>query len=488
MVFSRNSVVLVGAGPGDPGLLTIRGRQLLEDADCVVYDYLADEAILGLCKPGVELIDVGKRPDRPLLQDEINDVLVACSSRYRLTVRLKGGDPFLFGRGGEEADLLRAAGIHFDVVPGVTSALAVPAYAGVPVTYRGISNKVVILTGHKIGGTHADVDFEALVGIDATIVILMGVANRGFLAESLIEAGMDPNTPVAAIRLGSRPEQTTLRTTLRLLGEAPLKSPATIVIGRVAALNVDFFESRALFGRRIAILRAADDAVQLASAISSLGARTIHFEAITSGISSEDHAVLVEQIDGLGGYGALLLASRRSVNAVMECINDLRSLAGVRVLAVGRETARELAKYKIVADLVGSGSGAVELLHEAVDIYGASLGAVLYPCSSKVGAERIEQLNAIVGGRLRAVVSYQVSQSTPSHDDRVRLSKSDAVLVYSPSQAEALGATFFENYSGATVAIGATTKDSLDNLGARSIVTAKSPSDEGVIAALLEAL
>ncbi|MDA8025077.1 MAG: uroporphyrinogen-III C-methyltransferase [Actinomycetota bacterium] len=487
MVFGRNSVVLVGAGPGDPGLLTVRGRQLLEEADCVVYDYLADESILGLCKPGTQLIDVGKRPDRPLLQDEINDVLVSCATRFRLTVRLKGGDPFLFGRGGEEADLLRASGISFDVVPGVTSALAVPAYAGVPVTYRGVSNKVVILTGHKIGGTHADIDFGALVSIDATIVILMGVANRAFLAEKLIEAGMDPSTPVAAIRLGSRPEQETVRTSLGELGATPLKSPATIVIGKVAELNVDFYEGRPLFGRRVAILRAAEDASQLADAVISLGARPILFEAISSDIDEDSVVALCNEIEPGGQFQTLLLTSKRSVKALMGCVNDIRSLTGVKILVVGKETSRELAKFKVTADMIGS-AGAVELVQEAVATYGDALGDVLYPCSSKVSNERLELLNDELGGKLKAVVSYVVTQNMPSPDLLDQLRQADALLAFSPSQIEVFDSDFFENYGGAIVAVGATTKATLDRLGARSVVVASNPGVEAVLTALIEAL
>ncbi|MDA8196453.1 MAG: uroporphyrinogen-III C-methyltransferase [Actinomycetota bacterium] len=481
----RNLVVLVGAGPGDPGLLTLRGYELLKEADCVVYDYLADESILRFCRRDAELIDVGKRPDRPLLQDEINEVLVGCASRHGLTVRLKGGDPFLFGRGGEEADLLRSSGISFDVVPGVSSALAVPAYAGVPVTYRGLSNKVVVLTGHKIGGVHADINFEALVSIEATIVILMGVANRGYISDKLIDAGMSPETPVAAIRWGTRPEQETLRTKLGQLGRSELSSPATIVIGDVAALNVDFFESKALYGRRVGILREASDAAKLANSISSLGARPICFEAISSDVDPNSQVALSELVKASGDYGSILFTSRRSVDALMRCVKDIRSLSGVKIFAVGRETERELAKYKIVADLVGS-TGAVNLMHDASKRYGDLLGVVLYPCSSKVSSERIEELNAIAKGKLRAVVSYQVIQNSPSKEWEDLLASTDALLAFSPSQVDALGAKFFDGYDGVAIAVGATTKSALVQLGARKVAVAESPTDEALLDALIE--
>ncbi len=486
MFLGRNTVVLVGAGPGDPGLLTVRGQQLLREADCVVYDYLADESILELCGPETELIDVGKRPDRPLLQEEINDILVACASKYNLTVRLKGGDPFLFGRGGEEADLLRASGIAYDVVPGVTSALAVPAYAGVPVTYRGVSNKVVILTGHKIGGTHADIDFDALVAIDATIVILMGVANRAFLAERLIEAGMDPMTPVAAIRLGSRPEQKTVRTTLGALGATALKSPATIVVGKVADLNVDFFENRPLFGRRVAILRASQDSIKVADAVTSLGARPTIFEAISFDFNEEALATLSNVVEVTRDFQTLLLTSKRAVLALMKSIDDLRSLAGVKILVVGRETARTLEGYKLKADLVGS-AGAVEVIQDALRDFGGDLGTVLYPCSSKVSSSRLDRLNEELHGTLRALVSYEVTQNIPTGSDLELIFGTDALLVYSPSQAEVLSPSFYGSYKGVIVAVGGTTDEKLKELGATNVVVASRPSDDDVLAALVGA-
>jgi uroporphyrin-III C-methyltransferase len=232
------TVHLVGAGPGDPDLLTVRAARLIANADVIVHDRLADPAIVQLAHPDAELIDVGKRPGRPTPQENINALLVHLGREGREVVRLKGGDPFVFGRGGEEAQALLAAGVPFTVVPGISSALAAPAAAGIPVTHRGVSASFTVVTGHRESGGSSSIDWEALARVGDTIVVLMGVAERALIAARLIAGGLAADTPVAAVRWGTRPEQETLRTTLAELGDAAVEAPSTIVIGAVAALDV----------------------------------------------------------------------------------------------------------------------------------------------------------------------------------------------------------------------------------------------------------
>ena len=232
------TVHLVGAGPGDPELLTLRAARLLASADVVVHDALAGTEALALVPAHVERIDVGKRPGRPVPQELINDLLVHLAQRHRCVVRLKGGDPFLFGRGGEEALSLQAAGVPFEVVPGVTSAFAAPAAAGVPVTQRGMSASVTVVTGHRRYGDEDETDWEALARVGGTIVVLMGVAERAVIARRLLAGGLSADTPVTAVRYGTRPEQEVARTTLAELGETPIEAPAAIVIGAVAGLDL----------------------------------------------------------------------------------------------------------------------------------------------------------------------------------------------------------------------------------------------------------
>ena len=232
------TVHLVGAGPGDPELLTVRAAALLARADVVVYDALLDASLLELAPAAAERIDVGKRRGQPVPQDRINELLVRLGRLHDCVVRLKGGDPFGFGRGGEEALALLEAGVAFAVVPGVTSAVAVPAAAGIPITHRGLAAAFTVVTGHRDPTGADDTDWDALARVGGTIVVLMGVAHRGEIAARLIAAGRDGATPVAAIRWGTTAEQLVVRTTLAALGVTAVESPATIVIGAVAALDL----------------------------------------------------------------------------------------------------------------------------------------------------------------------------------------------------------------------------------------------------------
>lgn len=229
------TVHLVGAGPGDPDLLTIKAARLISEADVIVHDYLSNESILKMAKPGTEFIDVGKKPGNPTPQDLINSLLVQLGNKGVNVVRLKGGDPFVFGRGGEEAQALLEAGIAFTVVPGITSAIGVPAAAGIPVTHRNVSPAFTVVTGHRENGGSTNIEWESLAQVGGTIVVLMGVSERAVIAQRLMDGGLAPTTPVAAIRWGTRAEQHTTRTTLAELGDTPLKAPSTIVIGEVAA-------------------------------------------------------------------------------------------------------------------------------------------------------------------------------------------------------------------------------------------------------------
>jgi uroporphyrin-III C-methyltransferase len=235
------TVHLVGAGPGDPDLLTVKAVRRLALADVVVHDRLVDPAVVALAPARVERIDVGKHPGRPLAQETINALLVHLGRQGRDVVRLKGGDPFVFGRGGEEAVALQAAGVPFEVVPGISAAIAAPAKAGVPLTHRGSAASFTVVTGHRRPGDEDHTDWGALARVGGTLVVLMGVAERASIARRLLAGGLDPSTPVAAVTWGTTPGQRTVRTTLVELGRAEVDAPATIVIGSVASLELDWF-------------------------------------------------------------------------------------------------------------------------------------------------------------------------------------------------------------------------------------------------------
>jgi uroporphyrin-III C-methyltransferase len=229
-------VALVGAGPGDPDLLTVKAVRLLADADVVVHDALVGDGVLALIPESAERIDVGKRPGRPIPQEMISALLVELGRQGRQVVRLKGGDPFVFGRGGEEAQTLAEAGVPFDIVPGISSSVAAPAAAGIPVTHRGVSAAFTVVTGHRRAG-EPDIDWRSLAAVGGTIVVLMGVAQRAEIATELMAGGLDGSTPVAAIESATTDAQVVGRWTLAELADADVRSPAVIVIGAVAAFE-----------------------------------------------------------------------------------------------------------------------------------------------------------------------------------------------------------------------------------------------------------
>ncbi|MEP1124052.1 MAG: uroporphyrinogen-III C-methyltransferase [Ilumatobacter sp.] len=231
------TVSLVGAGPGDPDLLTVRAARLLADAEIVVHDALVGDGVMALIPDHVERIDVGKRVGRPVPQEMISALLVELGAQGKRVVRLKGGDPFVFGRGGEEALALQAAGVEYDIIPGITSSIAAPAAAGVPVTHRGVSAGFTVVTGHRRPG-EPDIDWRSLAKVGTTVVILMGVTHRAAIADELIAGGLPGDTPVAAVRFATTSDQDVVRCDLSELGAAPVESPATIVVGAVAAFDL----------------------------------------------------------------------------------------------------------------------------------------------------------------------------------------------------------------------------------------------------------
>jgi uroporphyrinogen III methyltransferase/synthase len=346
------TVYLVGAGPGDPGLLTVRGAELLGRADVVVYDRLASPALLALARSDAELITAGKAPGLvDLTQEQINEVLVERGRVAGCVVRLKGGDPFVFGRGGEEAEALAAAGIPFEVVPGITSAIGAATYAGIPVTHRGVSTHFTVVTGHEDPAkARTDVDWEALARAGGTLVILMGAGRIGDIARRLIEGGRAPDTPVAAVRNGTRPDQRTVRATLATVADAGVQAPSAIVVGEVAALDLSWFEARPLFGRSIVVTRAREQASELRTKLEELGAEVLELPAIE--ITPVDFTV-----PDLAEYEWIVFTSANGVRAFFErgvdvAGRDTRAFAGVRVAAIGPGTARALVARGIRADLV----------------------------------------------------------------------------------------------------------------------------------------
>jgi len=348
------TVYLVGAGPGDPGLLTVRAAELLASAEVVVHDRLTPAELRDLAPAAAELVDVGKHPGGPAdAQTRINELLVQLGLTGRRVVRLKGGDPFVFARGAEEAMALAEAGIDFEVVPGVTSAVAAPSSAGIPVTLRGHSAWVTVVTGHEDPAKgEPEVDWEAMGALGGTLVVLMGVKRWPEISARLVAGGRDPQTPAAAVRWGSRPEQQTLRGTLGSLDLTDVRPPATVVVGEVAGVDLNWFEARPLFGRTVVVTRTAEQAGELSVRLRRLGAQVLEVPTIDVTEPSDGGAALRHAVARVTDYEWVVLTSPNGARRFCAELRDGRDLAGVRLAAIGPGTADVLADHHLVCDLV----------------------------------------------------------------------------------------------------------------------------------------
>ena len=424
------TVYLVGAGPGDPGLLTVRGAELLRRADVVIHDRLAEPSLLDLAPAGSERVDVGKSPGRPVAQDEINALLVERGRAGLEVVRLKGGDPFVFGRGGEEAEALRAAGVPFEVVPGVTSAVAVPAYAGIPVTHRGLSTSFTVVTGHSRHAVDTEVDWERLAGSGGTLVVLMGVAHRDEIARRLVAGGRPADTPVAAIRWGTRPAQRTIRTTLAGLHQIELEPPVTMVIGAVAALELAF-DSRRLLGKRVVVTRSREQASALADLLHQEGAEVVHLPTIEIAEPPDGGAALAVAVDELPEYDWVAFTSTNAVERLFAHLTDARALGDTHVAAAGPATAAALRSRGVVADLVPETSVA-EALAAAIPPAPSAGGRILLP-QSDIARPTLRAGLVAKGWQVNVVAAYSTVPAVPTPDALAAAAKADAIAFTSSS-------------------------------------------------------
>lgn len=359
---NKGKVYLVGAGPGDPGLLTLRAKELLQAAEVVIYDYLANEAFLQYAPVEAERIYVGKKGgDHTLGQSEINALLVE-KGRHKMVVRLKGGDPFVFGRGGEEAEELVAAGIPFEVVPGVTAAIAVPAYAGIPLSHRDYTASMAFVTGHERDDKDdSKINWDKLATAVGTLVFFMGIKNLPEICRQLIAHGRPAATPVAVIRWGTTPEQRTvtgdLGNIIERVEQAKIKPPAIVVVGEVVTLRekLNWFESRPLFGRRVVVTRAREQASDFKLQLNELGAECIEFPTIEIQ-PPPSWEPLDRAVASLADYDWVIFTSVNGVKFFMERLRaaglDVRELKGIRLAAIGPKTAEALEALGLRPDLV----------------------------------------------------------------------------------------------------------------------------------------
>ncbi len=376
-------VYLVGAGPGDPGLITVRGKSLLERAEVIVYDYLAGKRLLKHAPASAELIYVGKKGgvQHTHSQDEINQMLVDNARLGKMVVRLKGGDPFIFGRGGEEVQQLHAAGIPFEVVPGVTSATAAATYAGIPITHRDYTASVAFLTGHEDPTKeNSGINWEKLATAVGTLVVYMGIKNLPVIVANMIKYGRDPKTPVAVVRWASTPEQRsvvgTLETISQVVIDAGIKPPSLIIIGEVVNLRdtIDWYEKRLLFGKKIMVTRTREQASDLVAGLEEFGANCLEYSTIN--IQPVDsYQALDDELERINEYHWILFTSLNGVKYFFERLYsrglDARQLKGPEIAAVGKSTADLLLHYGVHADLIPSvftGEGLAEsLLDQGVE-------------------------------------------------------------------------------------------------------------------------
>ena len=353
-------VFLIGAGPGDPGLLTLRGKEILERADVVVYDRLVSPAILSMCNANAKMVDVGKMPTHhKVKQSEINKLLVQFAREYPqgIIARLKGGDPFVFGRGGEEALELVDADVEFEIIPGITSAISVPAYAGIPVSHRGIATSFHIITGHEKENAELSLDFEALAKCPGTLIFLMGIANMDFIARRLIECGKDPKTPLAFIEKGTTPYQRTVLATLETAGETIVRenvtAPAITIMGGVVELGktLAWKKNLPLSGKRLVVTRAAKQSSGISARLAALGAEVIETPMIETRTLER-----TADFNTLKDFDILAFTSTNGVESFFKQLFDagcdVRVLAGKKIASVGKITEKKLLEYGIRCDYV----------------------------------------------------------------------------------------------------------------------------------------
>ncbi len=415
-------VYLIGAGPGDPKLITLRGVECIQRADVVIYDYLANDQLLRHARPGAEIVYAGKRKgDQTISQEEINRLLISHAQKGKLVARLKGGDPFIFGRGGEEALALAEAKVPFEVIPGVTSAVAVPAYAGIPLTHRDLTATVVLATGHEdVAKEKSAVPWEHIAPL-GTLVFFMGMTNLAGIVTQLIQHGRDPKTPIALIRWGTKPNQETLVGTLKdIVARAKsydLKPPGLIIVGEVVRLRekLNWFETRPLFGKKILITRSQEQASYFAELLIEQGAEPIECATIEV-IPPEDWMPLDRAIQDLKKYQWLIFTSVNGVRFFLGRLrvlgHDLRILKGIRLCTIGPATAAELQRVGITPDFMPAEYRA-EAIVKGLGQKKLKGSRILIP-RAKVAREVLPRELTRLGAEVDVVPVYQTVR--PDHD------------------------------------------------------------------------
>lgn len=496
------TVYLVGAGPGDAGLLTLRGAELLRRADVVIYDRLVNPELLRLARAGCELISRGKRQD--VSQEQLNALMIAKAREGKCVVRLKGGDPYIFGRGGEEAEALAAAKILFEVVPGVSSITAAPNYAGIPLTHRDHTSNFTVFTGHEGDGKDgSSLDFDQIARNSGTKVILMGVTHLSELTQALVTRGMAPETPVAIVQWGTLGRQKsivgTLGTIEQLATHEHITPPALTVIGDVVKLRkkLNWFENRPLFGQRVVVTRARAQAAELTARLAELGANVLEIPCIKRAVPSQPQHLLDAMLE-LNSYDWLVFTSANGVTAFFEyffrAFKDMRDIGGVRIAAVGPGTAAKLRELHLQVDLMPE-EAIGEKIAKAFEAFETIENLKICLLRAEVANPDLPQALEELGAIVDDIPVYRTVAETDDLTDagaKLLAAGADWLTFTSGSTVEHFHARFnlpalLKKFPQTKLAsIGPETTKAIAALGLVPTIEAKQHTMEGLVAALLK--
>ncbi len=499
----NGKVYLVGAGPGDPELITLKGLECIKNADVIIYDYLASPSLLKHAREHAEIIYVGKKGgDHTLSQDRINALIAEKAQKGFTVTRLKGGDPFIFGRGGEEAEVLIDARIPFEIIPGVTSAIAAPAYAGIPLTHRKFTSTIAFVTGHEDPSkAESNIDWAALAKGIGTLVFLMGVKNLPHITDRLMHHGMSPDTPVALVRWGTTPKQTTVSGTLDTIVErtkaAGLKPPAIIVVGHVVKLRekMRWFETRPLMGQCIVVTRAREQASDLVKRLSDLGAECL--ECPTIKVSPpQDVKPLDQAMENLSSYDWLIFTSVNGVNFFFERLfqknKDVRALKDIHTAVIGPATEKKLFDFGLKSDIVPESYRAESVVKAFAgkDVTGRKILLPRAKEARPVLPLELKKMGAVVD-EVTAYCTHAVKDNTDVLSARLKERSIDMITFTSSSTVKNFRALFPNEdlkdlMRGVTIAsIGPVTADTARDLGFDVHIIAESYTIPGLCQAIL---
>lgn len=484
----KGKVYIMGAGPGDAELLTLKGKRAIEEADCIVYDRLINNRILNYARKDAEMIYLGKgNTEGGLIQDEINETIVKKALEGKVVARVKGGDPFVFGRGGEEIQALFENGIEFEEIPGITSSISVPAYAGIPVTHRGVARSFHVFTGH----TMADGDwhnFEAIAKLDGTLVFLMGIKNLPIIVGDLIKNGKDSKTPVAIIEKGATADQRvtvgTLENIIELSQEKKIVPPAITIIGEVVNLRDTFkwFETTQLFGKKVLVTRDRRQAGEFSNKIEKMGGVAIElpFIEIESTLDKLDR-------EQLKRYSALLFNSPNGVREFMNKVEDIRDIAHLKIGAVGSKTKELLEGYKIKADFIPEEYLVDRLAEESIKY--TNPGDRILIITSDISPCDVDKFNSIYNRNFDKIVAYKTKRIIRDKKEVLsNLKKIEIVTFLSSSTVDAFMASIENDLEAVKdikfASIGPVTSDTMRKYGLNVDFEAKVYDVNGIIEAI----